>query len=151
MDEGWKLTFEETGKTIDNAPLSKGWQDYDDTSIKYYSGHAIYENTFRHKAKGEVWLDLGGISDLATVYINGICCGTVWTAPHRINVTKAVKRGNNTLRIVVANTWANALRGSDNGTPPYDGIWTNGKYRLKGDSLLPAGLEGPVRIITVGR
>ena len=151
VDEGWKLTFEETGKTIDNAPLSKGWQDYDDTSIKYYSGHAIYENTFRHKAKGEVWLDLGGISDLATVYINGICCGTVWTAPHRINVTKAVKRGNNTLRIVVANTWANALRGSDNGTPPYDGIWTNGKYRLKGDSLLPAGLEGPVRIITVGR
>lgn len=149
IDNGWQITFEETGKTIENATLDKGWQDYDDPGIKYYSGHASYENTFRHKGKGDVWIDLGETNDIATVYVNGICCGTAWTLPHRLNITHAVKRGTNTLRIEVANTWANALLGSDKGTPPYDGIWTNGKYRLSGGNPLPAGMKGPVNIIAI--
>ena len=40
----------------------------------------------------------------------------------------------------------NALRGTDIGHPPYDGIWTNAKYRMKTPELLPAGLLGPVVI-----
>ena len=78
--------------------------------------------------------------DIATVYVNGVCCGTTWLQPHLVDITKAVRRGKNTLRIEVVNTWANALQGADNGTPPYDGIWTNAKYRRDGKDLLPAGL-----------
>jgi hypothetical protein len=61
-------------------------------------------------------------------------------------VTDALKKGVNDIKIVVVNTWANALRGADNGKAPYEGIWTNAKYRMKGDALLPAGLMGPVEI-----
>ena len=53
---------------------------------------------------------------------------------------KHLRKGKNTLEIEVVNTWHNALRGADMGKPPYEGIWTNAKYRTKGDGLLPAGL-----------
>jgi len=41
------------------------------------------------------------------------------------------------------NTWANALRGADQDKAPFEGIWTNAKFRLPGDGLLPAGWMGP--------
>ncbi|MFT3751568.1 MAG: hypothetical protein QM800_01365 [Paludibacter sp.] len=64
-----------------------------------------------------------------------------------MDITKALKKGINTLEIEVTNTWANAINGSDKGTPPFPGIWTDGKYRLKEDKLLEAGLLGPLRIV----
>ena len=90
---------------------------------------------------------LGEVHDIATVYVNGICCGTVWTEPYGLDITQALRKGKNNIRIEVVNTWANALRGADEGKPPYDGIWTNGKYRRAEKELLPAGLIGPVFII----
>ena len=143
----WLMTFEENGIRL-TADTLKGWETYDDPHIKYYSGHVRYENTFKYKGKvrGKVWLCLNEVHDIATVYVNGICCGTSWMAPHCIDITKAVKRGKNVLCIEVVNTWANALLGSDLGTPPYDGIWTNGKYRRAEKTPLPAGLGKGVYI-----
>ena len=66
-----------------------------------------------------------------------------------MNITKALKKGKNTLRIEVVNTWANALKGTDKGKAPYEGIWTNAKYRMKGDELLPAGLLGSLNLKVV--
>ncbi len=143
----WLMTFEENGIRL-TADTLKGWETYDDPHIKYYSGHVRYENAFKYKGKvrGKVWLCLNEVHDIATVYVNGICCGTSWMAPHCIDITKAVKRGKNVLCIEVVNTWANALLGSDLGTPPYDGIWTNGKYRRAEKTPLPAGLGKGVYI-----
>ena len=117
--------------------------------MKFYSGHATYQTTFRlqRKPKGTIMLNLGTVANTATVYVNGKSCGTAWTAPFAVDITKAVKRGTNTLKIVVVNTWANALQGYDLGTPPFEGIWTNGKYRRAEQELLPAGLLGPVTVV----
>lgn len=144
----WLMTFEENGIRLTTDTL-KRWETYDDPRIKYYSGHVRYENTFKYKGKvkGQVWLQLDDVHDIATVYVNGICCGTTWMDPHRIDITKAIKRGKNHLRIDVVNTWANALLGSDLGTPPFDGIWTNGKYRRAEITPLPAGLGKGVYIL----
>ena len=143
----WTLTFE-SNDIILKTTLDKGWDEYDDPKVKYYSGHATYATTFKHKAKGKTFIDLGEVGDIATVYVNDICCGTTWLSPHRLDITKAVRRGKNTLRIVVTNTWANALLGADNGTPPFKGIWTNGRYRRAEKTPLPAGLKGKVVLIT---
>lgn len=86
------------------------------------------------------------MSDIATVYVNGKMCGTAWMPPYNVDITPAVKKGKNELKIVIVNTWANALQGNDQGTPPFEGIWTNGKYRRASKELLPAGLLGPVVI-----
>ena len=87
---------------------------------------------------------LGTVYNLATVRVNGVDCGTIWTAPYRANITGALKKGTNELEIEVTNTWANALTGVDEGKAPFDGIWTNAKYRRAEKTLLPAGLLGPL-------
>lgn len=143
----WNVTFEETGKKMTANSLFD-WSKSDVNEVKYYSGHATYNTSFRlkRKPKGRIMLDLGDVKSTATVYVNGRKCGTAWTAPYAVDITDAVKRGNNRLKIVVVNTWANALQGNDLGTPPFEGIWTNGKFRRAGTELMPAGLLGPVRI-----
>jgi hypothetical protein len=85
-------------------------------------------------------LRLGEVRDVARVRVNGVECGIAWTAPYEVDITQALKTGDNIVEIEVVNTWANALLGLDNGTPPYKGIWTNATYRMKSKELLPAGL-----------
>jgi hypothetical protein len=63
-----------------------------------------------------------------------------------VNISKAVHHGKNLLQIKVDNTWVNALNGAAKGKAPYNGIWTNAKYRMKNKQLLVAGLLGPVVI-----
>ena len=147
--EEYTVTFLATGKTVVRKDLFD-WSKEEDEQIRYYSGTAVYKATFRWKdklKKGQpVYLNLGKVCNLATVRVNGIDCGTVWTAPYRADITSALKKGTNELEIEVTNTWANALKGVDEGKAPYDGIWTNAKYRKKEDTLLPAGLLGILTI-----
>lgn len=148
-NKSWKVSFEKTGKVIEMKEL-KDWTSYPENDIRYYSGHVSYETTFKRKAaagKGEaVVLDLGKVENIATVYVNGKDCGTLWRTPYTVDITDAIKKGKNELKIVVVNTWANALQGNDEGKAPFSGIWTNGKYRRASKQLLPAGLLGDVRI-----
>lgn len=147
--EEYTVTFLATGKTVVRKDLFD-WSKEEDEQIRYYSGTAVYKATFRWKdklKKGQpVYLNLGKVCNLATVRVNGIDCGTVWTAPYRADITSALKKGTNELEIEVTNTWANALKGVDEGKTPYDGIWTNAKYRKQEDTLLPAGLLGILTI-----
>ncbi len=141
----WQITFSENQEQVKNSPLFD-WSTSENPKIKYYSGHATYETTFKCDKVDKAFLDLGEVKDIATVEVNGINCGTSWMAPYRVDISKAVKKGKNMLKITVVNTWANALLGADNGMPPYDGIWTNGKYRRAEKNVLPAGLLGPITL-----
>ena len=141
----WQITFSENQEQVKNCPLFD-WSTSENPKIKYYSGHATYETTFKCDKVDKAFLDLGEVKDIATVEVNGINCGTSWMAPYRVDISKAVKKGRNTLKITVVNTWANALLGADNGMPPYEGIWTNGKYRRAEKNVLPAGLLGPITL-----
>ena len=143
----WDILFRESGLNATSDKLFD-WTHATDDKIKYFSGHAEYTAQFKYgdNVKGRTWLSLGVVNNLAHVWVNGKDCGIAWTAPYQVEVTDALKKGVNDIKIVVVNTWANALRGADNGKAPYEGIWTNAKYRMKGDALLPAGLMGPVEI-----
>ena len=128
------------------------WSKHENEKIKYFSGHARYTTTWKlkrkHLPKKRAWLSLPNVKDIAHVWINGKDCGYAWTAPYELEITGALKKGKNKIEIEVVNTWHNALRGADQGKAPYEGIWTNAKYRAKGDNLLPAGLvEQPAVII----
>jgi hypothetical protein len=125
------------------------WSKRAESSIKYYSGAASYSQSFtwNDSIQGEIWLDLGRVENLAEVYVNGRNCGVAWTWPYRVNITKALKKGANQLKIEVSNTWANRLIG-DHALPEKERVtWTNAPYRLEGKPLLPAGLLGPVKLI----
>ena len=125
------------------------WSQSTNDAIKYYSGTATYSQQFEwnKSTASNLWLDMGQVNNLATVYVNGINCGTAWIYPFRINIGKAIKKGRNDIRIEVSNTWANRLIG-DHALPQDKQItWTNATYRLDGKPLLPAGLLGPIQLI----
>lgn len=145
----WQIYFQKNQKLISTNKLID-WSKNEDNTIKYYSGTATYKTTFTWNFKSGqnyLYLNLGNVANLATVRINGVDCGTVWTAPYEVNISNVLKNGANSLEIDVTNTWANAINGADKGIPPFQGIWTNGKYRMKEDRLLEAGLFGPVTIV----
>ena len=147
--EPWTITFHEAGLTINSQQLFD-WSKHKDEKIRYFSGHARYSTTWTLKKKeipqGRTWLSFPNMKDIAHVWINGTDCGIAWTAPYEVEITGALQKGKNTIEIEVVNTWHNALRGADLGKAPYEGIWTNAKYRTKGEELLPAGLIETPRI-----
>lgn len=147
----WNVKFDTTGREIVSDSLFD-WTSSEDNDVKYYSGTATYTTTFKAPKFGKndrVMLNLDGLHDVATVVVNGKECGIVWTAPYQVDITDAVKKGKNNLSIAVTNTWANALLGADEGKAPFDGIWTNGKYRRAEKDLIPAGLTGPLKLIVI--
>ena len=119
-------------------------------------------------------LDLGDVRELANVRLNGRAFGCLWESPCRIDITEGVMAGKNDLEIEVVNTWPNRLIGdaiarkggaaeplsekgpwplwvlggkSDSGTGIYTwSNWLDGWHA--DDALLPAGLLGPVRILS---
>ena len=146
----WTVSFPAISKEITRDSLFD-WSKDTDNRIKYYSGTATYRTIFLWKDNSQqkqVYLQLGKVDVMASVRVNGVDCGTAWTAPYQVEISKTLKKGANTIEIEVVNTWANAINGSDKGIPPFPGIWTNAKYRLSGDILLEAGLIGPLSIIT---
>ena len=148
----WDVCFRESGVTFKKQQLFD-WSSHQDDRIRYFSGHARYTTTWKLKKnevpQGRAWLSLPNVRDIAHVWVNGKDCGIAWTAPYEVEITGALHKGKNKIEIEVVNTWHNALRGADNGKAPYDGIWTNAKYRTKGDGLLPAGLlEAPIILTT---
>ena len=142
----WDVTFRESGMALKSQKLFD-WSQHEDEKIRYFSGHARYTTTWKLKKnevpQGRAWLSFPNVKDIAHVWINGKDCGIAWTAPYEVEITGALHKGKNTIEIEVVNTWHNALRGMDKGKAPYEGIWTNAKYRTKGDGLLPAGLLEP--------
>ena len=78
-------------------------------------------------------LDLGAVHDMATVTVNGRVLPPVITAPFRVDITRAVRAGDNDLAITVANTPQNAM------IDPAAGGYKNLKP-------VAAGLVGPVAL-----
>ncbi|RYD76658.1 MAG: hypothetical protein EOP55_10975 [Sphingobacteriales bacterium] len=150
ISKDWQVQFDATyGGPLKLVSFSDliDWTKHSDSSIKYYSGTAIYKKTFNYKGDLQnAWIDLGGFSSMAEVKVNGISCGTLWTAPHRLDISKAIKKGKNEIIIEVVNTWANRLIG-DGKLPENKRLTkTTAPFRLEGKPLNPAGLFGPVII-----
>jgi hypothetical protein len=148
----WQVSFDkEAGGPAAPVVFKEltSWTEQADSSIQYYSGTAIYAQSFaweRADTTGDATLYMDSVYNIATVKVNGIDCGTVWTAPYRVNIAKALRNGNNEIRIEVTNTWANRLMGDERLPAGKRITWTNAPYRLQGRPLLPAGLVGKVTI-----
>jgi len=152
LSGSWKVQFDpKFGGPVQPVTFSSltDWTASADTLIKYYSGTAIYSKEFKTNVKpGEpVWLDLGKVANIAEVKVNGVSCGVAWTAPYRVDINKALKKGNNSVSIEVTNTWANRLMGDQR--VPVEKRITNtvAPYRLEGKPLQEAGLFGPVELL----
>jgi (4-O-methyl)-D-glucuronate---lignin esterase len=153
LEGPWQVTFDpRNGGPQRPVAFDKleNWKDREEPGIRYYSGTATYETTFEWSralgSKRRVWVDLGRVDNLAEVFVNGQSCGVAWTAPYRVEITAALRSGENKLRIDVTNTWANRLIG-DSKLPEGERItWMTAPYPSPDKPLLPAGLLGPVTL-----
>lgn len=172
LTSGWKVSFEKLDRTVPMDRL-RSWTD--DAETKYFSGSATYEKSFEVPAAFlqpivAAILDFGEgtpvqpsgkrgpgmrallespVREAAVVYVNGRRAASVWRPPYEVEVTRFLRAGQNTLRIVVGNLAINALAGQ----PPADYRALNQRYgeRFQPQDMdnlqpLPSGLLGPVRL-----
>ncbi len=130
------------------------WTEHPDFGVRHYSGAAIYSNEFDFAPmqSGERFiLDLGKVSVLAAVKLNDRDLGVVWKEPYALDVTSALRAGKNSLEIRVVNLWGNRLI-ADAGLPLEKRLtWATWNPYRSNDELLPSGLLGPVKLLTVKR
>ncbi len=126
------------------------WSKSENDAIKYYSGSASYKTTFKldSKPQGRVYLSFGDVAETAKAKINGKEVGGVWTAPYRLDVTDAVKKGENSIEIVVANCWVNRLIGDSKLPEAERKTWAPVNPYTPDSPLKKSGLIGPVVILT---
>ena len=149
----WTVSFDPLFKGPANPVLFNQLQDWtknENDSIKYYSGTAIYKNNFKIEqlpvAKEHVFLELGLLSAMAKVKVNGQYAGGVFTAPWKVDISSFVKQGENKLEIEVVNTWLNRLIG-DSKLPENQRItWRSTGSNVPKSNLQSSGLIGPVSI-----
>jgi hypothetical protein len=129
------------------------WPDRVEPGIRYYSGSATYEQAFaltdaEARAKhARLYLDLGDARELAAVCVNGKNCGITWCPPFRVDITAAVKPGQNQLEIEVVNFWPNRIIGDATVPAAQRRTRTNIRKLTAQTPLMPSGLLGPVRIL----
>ncbi len=131
LDGAWSVTFPGRAPLRFNRLTS--WSEQVNPALRFFSGTATYERTLEIDpawlADGRrLRLDLGSVRDLVEVRLNGRPLRVLWAPPYVIDITDAVKAGENALALAVTNTWRNRLIG-DEQEPP-DLVW--GKERFFG-------------------
>ena len=166
ISTGWKVTIGERTVTMDKLT---SWTD--NPATRFFSGTALYEKTVKIPPLGRVHLDFGEgtallesgrkgpgmqalldgpVREAAVVYVNAKRAGSVWHPPYSVEITKLVHPGENTIRIVVANTAINEWAGR----PPTDYTALNAKYGERATPQdvtnlkpVPSGILGTIRLV----
>ncbi len=178
----WEVSFAAQGapRNVTFAELIS-WSRHPDPEVKYFSGTGIYRKIFTlpQPAAGtrpsSVVLDLGAVEVMAEVILNGRNLGILWCAPYRVDVTDALRNGENVLEVRVVNLWINRMIGDEllpddsernpdgslrtwpawlrDGKPDPTGriTFTTWKLWKQGEKLHESGLIGPVTLRTETR
>ncbi len=162
----WSLAFLEGGPVIPEGFASEDalpWTTGQGEEATWFAGTAEYSTTFQNPAKnrdaGEWILDLGEVYHSARVEVNGTLVATLITPPFKVNITDALRNGENKLKIEVTNLAANRIRYMEQKgieRPRFYNVDLSfGAYGRLGDPsnwpVMESGLAGPVRLIPAGR
>jgi hypothetical protein len=151
----WNISFQEKRGAPASATFEKltPWNENSDPGIKYFSGTGTYTKIINVqpdwiKEGTRLWLDLGNVKELAEVNINGKSMGIVWKTPFRIDVTDALKQGENTFVIKVTDLWVNRLIGDKQPNVKEPITYTTMPFYRADSPLKTSGLLGPVTILS---
>ncbi|MDR3709624.1 MAG: glycosyl hydrolase [Capsulimonadaceae bacterium] len=120
IDGPWSLSFPPKLGAPAKAAMTQliPLNAMDDPGIRYFSGTALYEVdvTIAQDVLGpqsDLFLDIGGVRNVADIIINGKRLATIWKPPYQVRITDDVHVGQNHIAIAVTNTWANRLIGDE--------------------------------------
>jgi hypothetical protein len=119
--------------TAETGFVLKPWTK---TGLQNFSGTAVYERRFnlpKDWANHHTVLDLGRVSSVADVFVNGEHAGTLVWSPYKLDISKLLRPGDNVLKIAVTNTEANQR--------------AVGTWRHILTQIDICGMEGPVQLI----
>lgn len=153
IDGPWTVRFQagRGAPAVLNLGALQSWSEHSDVGVKYFSGSATYSKRIvaprkMFKTGARLLLDLGDVRELAAVSLNGQALGIVWKPPYTIDVTQALRAGDNTLEVKVTNLWVNRLIGDQQpGAKKY--TFTAVPTYEANAPLRPSGLLGPVAIL----
>lgn len=156
LDGPWKLSFSHGGPELpENTQLEKllSWIELDDEKAVNFSGQGIYEYqlNMEDELADDYMLELGKVAESAKVWINDKEVGVLWSLPFEVRVGKYLEKGENTVRIEVANLMANRIRFMDQNGMEWRKFheinFVNIRYKPFDASdwnPMPSGLLGPV-------
>ncbi|MFT3746550.1 MAG: glycosyl hydrolase [Pyrinomonadaceae bacterium] len=172
LSSDWNVSFD--GKSASKFSSLRSWDENEAT--RYFSGTAAYERTVDVpagflKAGNSAVLDLGEgkavdvipqrngmrtfydppVREAAVIYVNGQKAGSLWCPPYKLDVSKYVRPGSNSLKIVVGNTALNYMSGRK--LPDYKLLNLRFGERFQPQEMekiqpLPSGLIGNVRLFS---
>jgi hypothetical protein len=174
----WKVEFQEKRGAPAQVTLPEliDLKDHHDDNIKFFSGTSTYSMKFNLQSEiinrqSAIHLDLGQVEVQAEVKLNGQDLGTLWKYPYQVDITDALRAGENKLEVRVTNLWINRLIGDERQFPvdnnwfwARDGEWPNwvdnpeipnptGRMTFviwphwkAEDDPFPSGLIGPVQL-----
>lgn len=144
----WKVGFNDKNVTFDKL---SSWSESSDNDIKYFSGTATYDNTFKITSpdkSAKYIIDLGDVKNIAEVIVNGKNVGTAWKKPFKLDISEAIKTGENTIQVKVTNLWVNRLIGDAQPDVKAKTTFTTMPFYRGNEPLLPSGIIGTVKILT---
>jgi len=163
----WRLTLEGKNFPRLETALSRLTSWTDDPRTKHFSGTGQYEITFDLPSSYiqddiQLQLTVGDVGNIAEVELNGKHIGVCWVRGQTLDISDAVRTGQNDLIIRVTNTLINRVAGLKELPPVPDrlqprfgrGLYdsTSPARRLIGFKPLPrSGLMGPVKITALKR
>jgi hypothetical protein len=150
----WNVAFQPNrgapaGITMDTL---RSWSENPDSRVRYFSGAAVYAKSFTlppdaKKAGAHLTLDLGDLHEVAEVSLNGHPLGILWNPPFVLDITGAVRSGENRLQLKVANLWVNRLIGDAQPDVTTKYTFTTIPTYEANAPLRTSGLLGPVQIL----
>jgi hypothetical protein len=176
ISSGWTVTFGPQGQPM---PMDRLRSWIDDDATRDFSGVATYERTvsvpataLRAGSGGEsrlvldfgeptpiavsrepntrmqAWID-APVREAAVVFVNDRRVGAVWCPPYAIDITDALRAGDNKLRIQVANLAINRM--AARALPDYRLLNLRYGTRFEAQDIdkirpVPAGLLGQIRV-----
>jgi len=154
IDGQWDVSFQENR----GAPASvrmdtlKSWTENENEGIKYFSGTATYTKRINadrswFKKGSRLWIDLGEVKNIAEVKVNGKSQGIAWKKPFRVEMTKSLRPGENTIEVKITNLWVNRIIGDEQPGVKKKITYTTINFYMANSPLLISGLLGPVEII----
>lgn len=163
LDGAWEMRFAHGWGAPQSVNIQglKSWTEFDDEFIKHFSGTVSYHHQFNMEdaltgGSFQTFLDLGDVSKIAEVFLNGHRVQTLWHAPYKVDVTDYLQAGTNYLVVEVANVAVNRLIGDAKGI--YGELKRTHTNITRAPnpwmtpypeaSLVPSGLMGPVKLIT---
>ena len=149
----WNVKFDDQQRGPEKAVVFETLQDWStskDDKIKYYSGTAVYSSKFnvsKLPAGEKLRINLGNLTAMAKVTINGKYAGGVWTTPYELDITQLLNQGANEIKIEVVNTWVNRLIGDSKLPVEQRKTWCPVNTYTPDSPLQPSGLFGPIKIM----